>query len=98
MQIPGYYYDKKKKKYFKIQQNGFNVQEGSVTVSTVKKRKERQRVKKQEKQLEIRKVADNILTRHYQSQLCKQAKSCSLSCGYEFILFVILLSDSKIMF
>jgi len=43
--MPGFYYDKKKKKYFKIPPNGFNLSSNQYTRDTV----ERKKLKREEK-------------------------------------------------
>ena len=45
-QIPGFYYDTVKKKYFKIQQDGFNATGGRFTQSSLRKKKEDKKAKK----------------------------------------------------
>lgn len=50
-QIPGFYYDTMKKKYFKIQQDGFNATGGRFTQSSLRKKKEDKKAKKQIKSL-----------------------------------------------
>ena len=64
-QIPGFYYDTVKKKYFKIQQDGFNATGGRFTQSSLRKKKEDKKAKKQIKSLKKARPAHS----HYRNTI-----------------------------
>ncbi|XP_067937716.1 uncharacterized protein [Watersipora subatra] len=71
-QIPGYYYDRKKKKYFKIQSQAFNPAT-SLTSSTIQKKKRKNQSKKLMKSVEAEQKrkchSQNLLQIYSQMQL-----------------------------
>lgn len=67
--IPGYYFDREKKKYFKILPNHSGPPNAAYSEENIKKRKEKEKTEKQERRRSKKRKRETVISRHAKNYL-----------------------------